>query len=277
MPLLKNLRKWLLLVFVVLTAGPFISETMARESVEFDGLIEPHRVINLGAPVLGVIETVTVDRGDRVMKSQVLVTLQSGVEKATMELARARAELESSIQAKRAELEFARRNEQRIKSLYDKKALPFKEWDEVETRRILAELQLAEVLENQRLAELEFKQAQEVVRRKIIPSPVDGVVEERMLNVGEYVENQPILKLAEIDPLNVEVILPVSMWNRVKLGTRATIKPEAPVGGAYSAAVTIVDRVVDAASGTFGVRLELPNPELRLPPGLKCKIVFHLK
>lgn len=273
----KHLRMLLLLVFVVLTAGPFISEPIARESVEFDGLIEPHRVINLGASVLGIIETVTVDRGDRIAKGQVLVTLQASVEKATMELAQARAELEAGIQAKRAELEFARRNEQRIKSLYDKKALPLKEWDEVETRRILAELQLAEALENKRLAELEFRQAQEVVRRKIILSPVDGVVEERLLNVGEYVENQSILKLAEIDPLNVEVILPVSLWNRVKPGMRATIKPEAPVGGAYSAAVTIVDRVVDAASGTFGVRLELPNPELRLPPGLKCKVVFHKK
>jgi RND family efflux transporter MFP subunit len=264
-------------VFVALTAVPFISEPMARESVEYDGLIEPHRVINLGTPVLGVIETVTVDRGDRITKGQVLVTLQASVEKATMELARARAELEAGIQAKRAELEFARRNEQRIKSLYDKKAIPFKEWDEVETRRILADLQLAEALENKQLAEMEFKPAQEVVRRKVILSPVDGVVEERLLNVGEYVENQSILKLAEIDPLNVEVILPVSMWSQVKPGMRATIKPEAPVGGAYSAAVTIVDRVVDAASGTFGVRLELPNPELRLPPGLKCKVIFHLK
>lgn len=250
---------------------------MAQEYIEFDGLIEPHLVIKVGSPVVGIIETVTVDRGDRITKGQVLVTLQSGVETATMELARARAELESTIKAKRTELEYAERNQQRIKTLYDKKALPFQEWDAVETKRILAELQLAEALENKRLAELEFKQAHEVVQRKIIRSPVNGVVEERFLNVGEYVENQPILKLAEIDPLNVEVILPVSIWNRVKKGMRATIRPEKPVGGAYSARVTIVDKVIDAASGTFGVRLELPNPELRLPPGLRCRVFFHEK
>jgi len=275
--LFKNLQKLLLLLCAVLTAGCFITASMAQEIIEFDGLIEPHLVVKLGSPVVGVIEAVTVDRGDRVNKSQVLVMLQSGVEKATLELARARAGLESSIQAKRTELEFAQRNQQRIKSLYDKKALPLQEWDTVETRRILAEFQLAEALENKRLAELEYQQAQEVVQRKIILSPFSGVVEERFLTVGEYVENQPILKLAEIDPLNVEVILPVNMWNKVKLGMRATVKPEAPVGGAYTAFVRIVDRVIDAASGTFGVRLELPNPELSLPPGLKCKVVFHKK
>jgi multidrug efflux pump subunit AcrA (membrane-fusion protein) len=41
------------------------------------------------------------------------------------------------------------------------------------------------------------------------------------------------------------------------------------VGGVYKAKATIVDKVVDAASGTFGVRLELPNPDYKLPPGLK--------
>jgi multidrug efflux pump subunit AcrA (membrane-fusion protein) len=43
------------------------------------------------------------------------------------------------------------------------------------------------------------------------------------------------------------------------------------------AKVTVVDRVVDAASGTFGVRLELPNPGYKLPAGLKCKTRFPVK
>lgn len=55
---------------------------------------------------------------------------------------------------------------------------------------------------------------------------------------------------------------------------RAQIMPEAPVNGAYEARVTVVDRVVDAASGTFGVRLELPNPGYKLPAVLKCKARF---
>ena len=45
--------------------------------------------------------------------------------------------------------------------------------------------------------------------------------------------------------------------------------------GEYAARVKVVDRVVDAASGTFGVRLELPNPQGAVPAGVKCKVRFE--
>jgi multidrug efflux pump subunit AcrA (membrane-fusion protein) len=209
-----------------------------------------------------------------VKKDQVLATLQSGVEKATVALARAKAEMEATIKAKQEALEFAERKLERNKDLYSQKALPDQQWDEVETQRLLAEHELTEALDNKQLARLELKRAIEVVERMNIRSPINGVVVERFLHPGEYVEDQPILKLAQIHPLNVEVILPVEMLGSVKAGMGATVKPEAPVSGFYAAKVKIVDKVVDAASGTFGVRLELPNPQYQLPPGLKCKVVF---
>jgi LysM repeat protein/biotin carboxyl carrier protein len=209
-----------------------------------------------------------------VRKDQVLATLQSGVEKATVALARAKADMEATIKAKQEALEFAERKLERNKDLYSQKALPDQQWDEVETQRLLAEHDLTEALDNKQLARLELKRAIEVVERMNIRSPLNGVVVERFLHPGEYVEDQPILKLAQIHPLNVEVILPVEMLGSVKAGMGATVKPEAPVTGFYTAKVKIVDKVVDAASGTFGVRLELPNPDHELPPGLKCKVVF---
>jgi multidrug efflux pump subunit AcrA (membrane-fusion protein) len=47
------------------------------------------------------------------------------------------------------------------------------------------------------------------------------------------------------------------------------------LGGEYSATVTIVDRVTDAASGTLRVRLEVLNPDLSLPGGLRCTVRFQ--
>jgi multidrug efflux pump subunit AcrA (membrane-fusion protein) len=92
---------------------------------------------------------------------------------------------------------------------------------------------------------------------------------------GEYRNEQsPILTLAEIDPLRVEVIVPTAFYGQVRVGGSAAVRPEEPVGGTYTATVTVVDRVLDASSGTFGVRLELPNPKQLLPAGLKCKIRF---
>lgn len=255
----------------------FVCASEGANAAELDGLIEPRMVVNVGSPVPGILESVTVDRGDMVKEDQVLATLQSGVEKATMQLARARAEMEVTIRARREELEFTKRREQRIRNLYRQRTLPFQELDEVETKRVLAEHALAEALENKRLAELELNRAIEVVHRMTIRSPVTGVVVERYLSPGEYIEQQPILKLAQIDPLNVEVIMPVDMLGSIRVGMRAKVKLSAPMNGIYDATVTIVDRVVDAASGTFGVRLELPNPDYRLPPGLKCKVIFLRK
>lgn len=251
-----------------------IISPLAAGAVEFDGVIEPYMVVKVGSGVPGIIEIVTVDRGDFVRKGQVVATLQSGVEKATMEAARARSEMEADIKSKQAQLDFSIRRRERNEQLYKKEALPFSQMDEAETNRVLAELHLKEALENKRLAELEYRRTIEVVNRLIIRSPIKGVVVERFLSPGEYIEEQPILKLAQIDPLNVEVILPVTLLPSIKVGMRAKVIPEAPIGGQYTAEVKIVDRVVDAASGTFGVRLELPNPKNRLPAGLKCKVIF---
>jgi RND family efflux transporter MFP subunit len=251
-----------------------LSTPSAAEAAEFDGVIEPYMVVKVGSGVYGVLETVDVDRGDFVKKGQVLATLQSGVEKATMEAARVRAEMEATIKAKQANLDFYVRKKQMNEELYKKQVVPFSQMDEVETNRILAENQLQEALENKRLAELEYKRTVEVVNRLTIRSPIDGVVVERNLSPGEYIENQSVMKLAQINPLNVEVILPVNQLPSIKVGMRAKVIPEAPVGGEYIAEVKIVDRVIDAASGTFGVRLELPNPNNRLQAGLKCRVVF---
>ncbi len=247
---------------------------LAGGAAEYRGLIEPHRVIKIGSPQAGVLATVEVERGDVVRKGQVLATLQSGVEKAAMEVARFRAGMEAGIKAKEANLAFFGKKKERIEHLHKRALAAPAEMDEAETNRLLSEMQLKEAVENRQLAELEYRRAVEAVERTVIRSPVDGVVVERFLSPGEYVESEPILKVAQIDPLNVEVIMPAAQLNSVKVGSTATVIPEAPVNGKYTAVVKVVDKVVDAASGTFGVRLELPNPRNRLPAGLKSRVLF---
>lgn len=270
-----NIGVWLGLWFAVLAVDVPLGYAQEGTEAVFDGLIEPYLVVEVGSEVSGVLDSVKVDRGDMVKAGQVVATLSSRVERANLKLARARAQLESTIKLKQTALEFARRNSQRAKEVYDAKALAFQKWDEVETQRIMAENELAEALEQKQLHQLEYQQAAEVLRRKTILSPVSGVLMERHLSKGEYVEDKPIVKIAQIDPLNVEVILPVSQLGAVEVGMKAVVMPEEPVGGEHEATVTIVDKVIDAASGTFGVRLELPNPEYAIAPGLKCKVRFQ--
>ena len=58
-------------------------------------------------------------------------------------------------------------------------------------------------------------------------------------------------------------------------GMSAMVKPEKPIKGEFPAKVTVVDKVVDAASGTFGVRLELPNPDFKVTAGLQMHRAVH--
>lgn len=132
-------------------------------------------------------------------------------------------------------------------------------------------------LTNQHLANLELRRASAEIERRMIKSPITGVVLERSLHPGEFAKQDPILKLAQLDPLRVEVFVPVSLLGKITVGMEVQVLPEKPVGGTYKATVTVADKVVDAASGTFGVRLELPNKDYALPAGLKCRVKFSTK
>lgn len=245
-------------------------------AAEFDCLVEARQLVEIRSPVEGLLESVPVQRGQSVKKGQVLATLQSGPEKAALDLARSRSEMEGTIKAAEARLDFAIKKEQRTQDLFDKNFISSSALDEARTQRLLAENELREARENKRLAELEVRRATEVVNLRTIRSPFDGVVVERFQLPGEFATTNikdPILKLAEIDPLHVEVILPVAMYGKIRPGQKADVTPEAP-GGTFQAEVTVVDRVMDAASGTFGVRLVLRNPRLEIPAGAKCKVRF---
>lgn len=213
----------------------------------FEGLIEPSMIVNVGSQVFGTLENVPVDRGDWVEKDQVIARLHSSIEESAVELARAR-------------VEFGQRKVRRNEDLYVKKLISIHEKDEMETELKISMLQLQE--------------AQEKLNIRTIKSPVDGVVVERFLCPGEYVGEDPIMKIASIDPLYVEVVVPVEEFGSIKKGMMARVRPEPLDIGMLKARVIIVDRVIDAASGTFAVRLELPNPGRILPAGLKCRVRF---
>jgi RND family efflux transporter MFP subunit len=244
----------------------------AAATEDLDCLIEPKEVVTLATPVEGVIETVTVERGDMVKQGQVVATLESSVERAALMLAKARAESDARVENAKARLVQSTREHERMQTLARDSLVSTNEVDEAETVYRVAQTEHREAVENKFLAEMELARAQAAVDLRVIRSPLDGVVVERFLSPGAFAEPLQIMKLAQIDPLRVEVFAPVSYLGTLEVGEEADVFPEEPVGGRYLAKVTVVDRVVDAASATFGVRLELPNPDLVLPAGLKCKV-----
>jgi len=269
-------RAWFLggqIAIVVLVSG--LPQPGVSRAADLDCLIESYVQVAISSPVEGVIERVTVDRGASVKVGQVLVELESSVEKAAVVMAKIKAEMLSPHKSNQVRLEFGERRFNRTVELYRKDLIPMKEYDEAETAKALAEVGVLEARENEQLARAELVRAEAAYALRSVRSPINGVVVERLLAPGEFAKQAPILKLAQLDPLRVEVIAPVQLWGQIAVGMAAQIMPEAPVKGSHRARVTIVDRVIDAASGTFGVRLELPNPNLRLPAGLKCTVRFE--
>jgi len=246
-------------------------------SKEYDCLIEARQTVEVRSPVEGVIQTVHLKRGADVKKGQLIASLHSGPERAALDLARSRAVMEGEVKSAEARVDLARKKFERADELQKKNFVSASARDEAEAEFRLATEQLRAARENRRLAELEVKRAEEMLAQREIRSPVTGVVVDVVLRPGELAasnQKDPIMRLAEIDPLHVELILPVSAFGKIKPGQRATVVPEAPVGGSYSARVEVIDPTFDAASGTFGVRLLLPNPNRRIPAGLKCKATF---
>ena len=246
-----------------------------EQSDKFLCLIQPKMTLKLGTQVPGLIREMLVDRGAVVKKGDVIARLESGVEAAAVLLAEARASNESSVRSGQAKVDYQKRKEERMKALRKNDTVAFSAADEAETLARVAENEWDEAKVNLQMAQTELVRAREILNQRIVRSPIDGVVMARTLGPGEYAFDQGhLVTVAQIDPLYVEVYVPLKQFGRIRVGMQAEVYPEDPVGGMHKAVVTVVDQVFDAASGTIGVRLELANPNYLIPVGLKCQVRF---
>lgn len=244
---------------------------------DLDCLIDASARVKVSAPMAGLIKRIAVDRGDVVKAGDVLVEMDDAAEAAQFEVAQARAQNDQQVAAARAKRDNARRTAERMQRLksVNAGALSDADLDEAVMEARVADATLRDAEMALETAKLEASKARVMVEQKRVMSPISGVVVEKLMSPGEYRHEQAhFVTLARLDPLHVEVFVPVSHYGRITAGTQATVQPEQPVGGRHLARVTVVDRIFDAASGTFGVRLALPNPDLSLPAGLRCKVSF---
>jgi len=240
----------------------------------YDCIIEPFAVVEVGSALTAVVKSVGVERSDFVEVGHVLAELEASPERARVAVAQARATMDGNLIARRARLELGRRKRDRADQLFESNALSADMRDEIRTEAEVARAVVKEARENKALMELEFQEAIERLDEHTIRSPITGVVIDRLKSPGEVVKEETIVVLAQIDPLRIEVILPAAVFGAVQAGMRAEVTPEIPNAGIQVASVTVVDRVVDGTSGTFGVRLELPNADYAVPSGLRCQVRF---
>ncbi|MCL7466541.1 efflux RND transporter periplasmic adaptor subunit [Phaeovulum sp. NW3] len=260
------------LVLAVCTLLPL--QAGAAESP--DCLILPGTTIDLGGAIPGQLAEVAVDLGARVSKGQVVASLNTSVQQAVLDLAALRARNHAQIDAARARLDFEDKQLSRSTELRARGVVAQSDSDERATAYEVRKRELEAAEMEFELAQLDLARAEAEFEVRRIRSPIDGIIAERHLDPGEYLRDDgKIVTIVSLDPLRVDVFLPQAAYPEIHLGQLAEITPEGPGGAPASAHVTAFDQTIDAASATFRVRLELPNPDRRIIAGTRCNARFQ--
>ena len=267
---------WVAVAAVAALGGALVGPSGAEPELlnDLDCVVEPSLVVDLGAAVPGLLAETLRDRGDWVEAGDVVARLESEVEAATVAIAETAAGDGSAVALRALTAAFGERTRERNAALAD--AVSAQARDQVETEAGIARLQVLQETRALALAELEARRARALLRQREIVSPIDGSVTARLADTGEFVDGEPVYTIARLDPLHVEVIVPIEWRDALGAGMAARVTLQAPgyEGRALPATVAVVDPVADAPSATFGVRLLLENPELDVPSGVRCRVDF---
>jgi len=262
----------LLLLFVNLLF--FHSTLQAKDQAKLDCLVKPEMYVELSSPVDTVIEKMLVKTGEHIKKGQPLVQLESSAETVRVKLAALQATSDIEIHNRQVQLKYAKRNKKRVQDLYAKHSVSLFDKEKAVTEADLAEIELTEAYEKKSIAQMNLDLAKAELSIRTLRSPINGIVVDRYLTVGETVTERSIMKLAQIDPLRVELIAPTEYYGLIRKGMPVDIYPERPANKVYKATVSVVDELIDPASGSFTVRMALPNSSHDMVAGVNCIAVF---
>lgn len=246
--------------FATLMVNP---EQSAREQV-WDGALEAVDETILAAQTNARVVALPVDVGDRVAKGDVLVRF-SDVEQQS-----GRRSAAATVAAARADLRDAEASWKRIDAVYARGLVARAQLDSAVSRRDAARATLA-------AAEAALRSAGQQAGYTVVRAPFEGVVTRRFVNVGEAVQSgppapQPLIALASLDALRVDVVVPQSAVGAIRASSRASILLDG--GKRLDAAKVTVFPYADPATHSFRVRVELPAGTAGLYPGMTVKVAF---
>ncbi len=257
---MQRLFVCLLMAWVMGLSCPSLSRAVKIESVTL-----PKADVFLGFVTGGLVGKVLIKEGDMVGKNKTLASLNDSVER--LELARltALADDRTRLWAAEADLSQKRSDLKKLELAKQQGAATDMELEHATLAVTTAELQVR-MEEFQRLQQ---KQNRDVLQAKIdrmkIVSPINGKVEQIKIETGESVEAlAPVIRVVQIDPLWIDVPVPLASVRGVKVGEEVSVFfPDLP-DQAVAGKIIHVASVADAASDTFRIRVEVPNPSRRM-------------
>lgn len=243
-------------------------ETLTAEPVQaprervWDGVIEAVNQATLSAQTRGRVTELPFDVNDYVEAGEVVVRFtdveqQSGQRQAQAQLSAA----EAAFREAQAEFE-------RIEAIHARGLVARSQLDQATARRDSAQAAL-------KSARASLRGAGEQVDYTVIRAPYSGILTERHVEVGEAVQpGQPLVSGLSLDQLRVTVQVPQSDVQAIRANAQAAVL--LPDGQRVPADTVTVFPYADPATHSFQVRLELPQVETGLHPGMTVKVAFVL-
>jgi HlyD family secretion protein len=244
----------------------FQTATVAQGTVETTvmatGYVQPVEEVEVGTQVSGVIEEIYVDYNSQVTKGQLLARLETNTLLERLNQAKA------TLRSGQSDLDYARQNHERVETLYNAKAATQVSYEEAVNRLNQAET----VLENAKAA---LSQAEVNLSYAYIYSPIDGVVLDRAVNIGQTVaasfSTPTLFTIAEdLTKMQVEADVDEADIGQVRVGQQVSFTVDSYPDDTFSGTVNQVrlQPVVTSNVVTYTVIIDAPNPEEKLFPGM---------
>lgn len=214
------------------------------------GTVEAYREVMVTTQVPGLVEDVRFESGARVKTGEVLVMLDSDRDQA-------------ELRGLRAEMELARVQLARRLELADDGYAPEAEVDQAQARfqRLRAQLDVL----------------RERIDDKTITAPFAGELGIRRLNEGSYIQpGQPVVTLAQLDPLRVIFSLPQEQFAKVETGQPVALTVSAWPDRTFRGTVTAVDPVLSRRTRSVTVEARIDNADRALRPGMFSDVALRL-
>lgn len=243
-----------------------------RKVVEFSGRLAPETEVNIIPKIPGRIRSISVGVGDRISQGQVLVKLDDAEVVAALHNAEAGlAVAEANARIAAAALEDARRNLERMKQLYEAGAVSQQQLEQAQLNYDRAAAGVADAQVRQAQAAVEAARVQ--LANTVITSPIDGVVTARYADPGSLAgSTQPVLTVAAIDSVKVQIGVTGDDINRVKAGEEVSVLVTAAGDREFKGRITRISPAADARSRLYPVEIAISNPDHLLKPGMFARV-----
>jgi RND family efflux transporter MFP subunit len=253
-------------------------KTAGNSAVDVTAFTTPFRDVDVASDVAGVVTKVHAEEGDHVAEGQPLVELKSDLLRARLEVSKARVvSAETQVAYYEATYRTRKMEYERAEELYKKKVGSQEDRDKAQLEMDLAKVSIESAKAQKKVSELTVAQDEEELKRTVIRAPFAGDVFRIMTRPGEAaLEQRPVVKMVCVDPLYVVTYPGIGTKDRIRVGMDASLSLENAPGKRFLCKVSIVDVAADASSGTYRIKLTLPNPDGKITAGSKGTITFNL-